>query len=48
VVQGRSSRAAAHTCYERLRPDPTPPPGFLSRTFCTGTWSPSPRRSCVA
>src|ERR1700727_10243 len=26
---GRSSWAAAHTYYERLRPDPTPPPGFL-------------------
>src|SRR6267154_328311 len=28
----RLSRAAAHPGYERLHPDPTPPPGFLSRT----------------
>src|SRR5918994_2409875 len=25
--------AASHPCYEHLCPDPTPPPGFLSRTF---------------
>src|SRR6266852_7965753 len=29
---GRPSRAAAHPCHEHLHPDPTPPPGFLSRT----------------
>ena len=26
-------QAAAHPCYEQLRPDPTPLPGLLSRTF---------------
>src|SRR5580693_8866862 len=30
---GRPSRAASHPCYEHLCPDPTPPRGFLSRTF---------------
>src|SRR5215217_7675389 len=25
--------AASHPCYEHLCPDPTPPPGFLYRTF---------------
>src|SRR5262245_66142104 len=25
--------AAAHPCYEHRCPDPTPPPGFASRTF---------------
>jgi hypothetical protein len=25
--------AASHPCYERLSPDPTPPPRWLSRTF---------------
>jgi hypothetical protein len=29
---GCPSWAAAHPCYERLHPDPTPPPGCLSRT----------------
>src|ERR1700730_5648814 len=29
---GSPSWAAAHPCYERLHPDPTTPPGFLSRT----------------
>src|SRR5207245_1658671 len=33
VVLGRPSWAAAHPYYEHLCPDPTPPPGFLSRTF---------------
>src|SRR5215216_506512 len=30
---GAPSWAASHPCYEHLGPDPTPPPGFLSRTF---------------
>src|SRR6266699_1728806 len=30
---GRPSWAASHPCYEQLCLDPTPPPGFLSRTF---------------
>jgi hypothetical protein len=30
---GAPSWAASHPCYEHLCPDPTPPPGFLSRTF---------------
>ena len=30
---GRPSRAASHPCYERLRPDPTPPRGLLPGTF---------------
>src|SRR5712692_1235371 len=33
VPLGRPSWAASHPCYEHLSPDPTPPPGFLSRTF---------------
>jgi hypothetical protein len=32
---GRPSWAAAHPYYEHLCPDPTPPPGFLSRTSGT-------------
>src|SRR5215216_5541279 len=30
---GAPSWAASHPCYEHLCPDPTPPPGFLYRTF---------------
>ena len=31
VGEGRPSWAAAYLCYEHLRPDATPPPGFLSK-----------------
>src|SRR5215212_9667288 len=30
---GRPSCAASHPCYEHFCPDPTPPRGFLPRTF---------------
>src|SRR5215213_3868092 len=33
LLLGAPSWAASHPCYEHLGPDPTPPPGFLSRTF---------------
>src|SRR5713101_4719841 len=33
VPLGRPSWAADHPFYEHLCPNPTPPPGFLSRTF---------------
>src|SRR5262249_59490389 len=42
VLRGRPSRAAAYSCYERPRPDPTPHPGCLSRI--SGTPVTSARR----
>nr|WP_241825293.1 transposase [Micromonospora sp. CB01531] len=30
---GAAPRGRPHPCYEHHRPDPTPPPGFLLRTF---------------
>jgi hypothetical protein len=41
---GRPSWAASHPCYEHLCRDPTPPPGFLSRTF----WYAGCKRSDIA
>ncbi len=45
LLLGAPLVAASHPCYEHLRPDPTPPPGFPSRPFWyAGCSDPAARR----